>query len=88
MPDNKRKNRPDNKDMGFVCKKNDELVLDIEDLGSEGQGAGKIYGYILFVKDALAGDKVRVKVMKTKKNYAYAKLLEIIEPSAWRTEPA
>ncbi|MCX4327294.1 MAG: 23S rRNA (uracil(1939)-C(5))-methyltransferase RlmD [Lachnospiraceae bacterium] len=88
MPDNKRKNRPDNKDMGFVCKKNDELVLDIEDLGSEGQGAGKIHGYILFVKDALAGDKVRVKVMKTKKNYAYAKLLEIIEPSAWRTEPA
>lgn len=75
-------------DMVFACKKNDELVLDIEDLGSEGQGVGKINGYTLFVKDALAGDKVRVKVMKTKKSYAYAKLLEIIEPSGWRTEPA
>ncbi len=71
-----------------VCKKNDELILDIEDLGTEGEGIGKIQGYTLFVKDALVGDKVRVKIMKTKKSYAYAKLLEIIEPSEWRTEPA
>lgn len=71
-----------------VCKKNDELILDIEDLGTEGEGIGKIQGYTLFVKDALVGEKVRVKIMKTKKSYAYAKLLEIIEPSEWRTEPA
>lgn len=71
-----------------VCQKNDELILDIEDLGTEGEGIGKIQGYTLFVKDALVGDKVRVKIMKTKKSYAYAKLLEIIEPSEWRTEPA
>lgn len=99
MPDNKGKNKTKNKDtasgntgkstnMGLACKKNDELVLDIEDLGTEGQGVGKIHGYTIFVKDALAGEKVRVKIMKTKKSYAYAKLLEIIEPSGWRMEPA
>lgn len=77
-----------NTDIMPVCKKNDELILDIEDLGTEGEGIGKIQGYTLFVKDALVGDKVRVKIMKTKKSYAYAKLLEIIEPSEWRTEPA
>ncbi len=75
-------------DVVLVCKKNDELILDIEDLGAEGEGIGKIQGYTLFVKDALVGDKVRVKIMKTKKSYAYARLLEIIEPSEWRTEPA
>ncbi|MCI9078598.1 MAG: 23S rRNA (uracil(1939)-C(5))-methyltransferase RlmD [Lachnospiraceae bacterium] len=84
----KGKRTDNNTDAVPVCKKNDELVLDIEDLGTEGEGIGKIQGYTLFVKDALVGDKVRVKIMKTKKSYAYARLLEIIEPSGWRTEPA
>lgn len=73
--------------MGFTCRKNDEFLLDIEDLGTEGEGIGKIHGYTLFVKDALIGDRIRVKVMKTKKNYGYAKLIEIVKPSDWRIEP-
>ena len=48
------------KEKKFVCEKNDELELDITDLGSTGEGIGKIDGYTLFVKDALIGDKVRV----------------------------
>lgn len=62
------------KEKKFVCEKNDELELDITDLGSTGEGIGKIDGYTLFVKDALIGDKVRVKVIKTKKNYGYARM--------------
>ena len=76
-----------NKEKKFVCNKNDEFELEITDLGSTGEGIGKIDGYTLFVKDALIGDKVRVKVMKTKKNYGYARMLEIIEPSEYRVEP-
>lgn len=72
----------------MICKKNDKLILDIEDLGTDGEGVGKVSGYTLFVKDALIGDKIWAKVMKTKKNYGYAKLLEIIKPSNWRIEPA
>ena len=53
--------------------KNQELVVEIEDLGSEGEGIGKVDGYPLFIKDALVGDVVRVSVMKAKKNYAYAR---------------
>ena len=75
-----------NKEKKFVCNKNDEFELEIVDLGSTGEGIGKIDGYTLFVKDALIGDKVRVKVMKTKKNYGYARMLEIIEPSEYRVE--
>ncbi len=74
-------------DKNIVCKKNDELELEIEDLSSTGEGIGKVEGYTLFIKDALIGDKVRVKVMKTKKNYGFARLMEIIEPSKWRIIP-
>ena len=68
-------------------KKDDRLVIDIVDIGNDGEGIGKIDGYTLFVKDALPGDKVQVKIMKAKKNYAYARLEEILEPSKDRVEP-
>jgi len=62
-------------------KKNDILVIDITDIGTDGEGIGKMDGYTLFVKDALPGDKAKVKIMKAKKNYAYAHLEQIVEPS-------
>ena len=48
-------------------KKNDRLVLTIEDLGEDGVGIGRLDGYIWFVKDALIGDMVEASVMKMKK---------------------
>lgn len=71
----------------IVCQKNDELELDIIDMGTEGVGIGKVKGYPLFVKDAVIGDRVRVSVMKTKKNYGYARLLKIVKASPFRVEP-
>lgn len=68
-------------------RKNDVLTVEIEDIGHDGAGIGKVDGYTLFVKDAVIGDVVEVKVMKAKKNYGYAKLLKIITPSANRVEP-
>ena len=44
-------------------------------------------GYTLFIKDAIIGDVVEAKVMKAKKNYGYARMMEIIHPSADRVEP-
>jgi 23S rRNA (uracil1939-C5)-methyltransferase len=71
----------------MVVNKNDELIIEIGDIGSEGEGIGKYQGYTLFVKNALVGDKVKVKVMKTKKTYGYARLMEIIEASPYRVTP-
>lgn len=68
-------------------KKNDELVIDIIDIGNQGQGIGKYDGYTLFVNNTTIGDKIRVKVTKAKKNYGYGRLIEIIEPSPDRVEP-
>ncbi len=68
-------------------KKNQELELRIEDLGSEGEGIGKVDGFPFFVKDTLPGDVVKVTVMKAKKNMAFARLQEIITPSPDRITP-
>ena len=70
-----------------VLKKNEECIIHIEDMGNDGEGIGKYQGYTLFVKNALVGDTVRVRAMKCKKSYGYARLMEIIEPSPYRVEP-
>ena len=68
-------------------KKNEMVRVRIEDMGHDGAGIGRVDGYALFVKDALIGDLAEVKVMKAKKNYAYARLMRIVEPSPFRVEP-
>ena len=62
-------------------QKNDMATVTIEDIGVNGEGIGKVDGYTLFIKDAVIGDRVEVKVMKAKKNYGYARLMKILEPS-------
>lgn len=68
-------------------KKDDLVTLIIDDMGADGEGIGKIGGFTFFVKDTVIGDKAEAKVMKVKKGYAYARLTNIITPSAERTEP-
>lgn len=76
-----------NKEKQITLTKNQEIEVEIEDLGSEGEGIAKVDGYPLFIKDALVGDVVKVSVMKTKKNYGYARVVEIITPSPYRITP-
>lgn len=68
-------------------KKDDLIILVIEDMGADGEGIGKIDGFAFFVKDAVIGDKIEAKIMKVKKGYAYARLIRIITPSPDRAEP-
>ena len=67
-------------------KKNDMVNLTITDLGSSGEGIGKVDGFTLFVKDALIGDEVEAKIIKMKKNYGYGRLMNILSPSPARVE--
>ena len=68
-------------------QKNDTAVIEITDIGVGGEGIGKLDGYTLFVKDAVIGDRVEVKVIKAKKNYGYGRLMRVIDPSPHRVEP-
>lgn len=68
-------------------KKNDEITLTIDALGSEGQGIGRYEGVAVFVPNALPGETVRVHIIKVEKRYAVARLMGIIEPSPDRVTP-
>ena len=68
-------------------RKNDLVTLEIEDCGIDGEGIGKADGFTVFVKDAVIGDTVTAKIMKSKKHYGYGKLMEILQPSPYRVEP-
>ena len=68
-------------------QKNDHVTVTIEDIGSDGEGIGRVDGFTLFVKDAVVGDTVEAKIVKNKKNYAYARLERVLEPSPFRVEP-
>ena len=76
--------------------KNDEFELMITDLSDDGAGIGRTSeagpaengtGFIWFVKDTMIGDRVIASAMKIKKNYGFARLVRILEPSADRVEP-
>ncbi|MBD5551782.1 MAG: 23S rRNA (uracil(1939)-C(5))-methyltransferase RlmD [Lachnospiraceae bacterium] len=71
----------------MTFQKNQIYTVTIEDIGTEGEGIGKIDGFSLFVKDALPGDVAKVRLTKVKKNYAYARLEEVLTPSPDRVEP-
>ena len=68
-------------------RKNDLVTLEIEDCGIDGEGIGKADGFTVFVKDAVIGDTVTAKIIKSKKNYGYGRLMEVLKPSPYRVEP-
>ena len=68
-------------------KKNDLFLLEITDMGVNGEGIGHHEGMTFFVKDALIGDRIEARVLKLKKNYGYARVEKVLEPSEYRVEP-
>lgn len=67
--------------------KNDTCVIKIIGMNHDGEGVGRVEGYTLFVSGALPGEQVEVKVLKTKKQYGYAKLLNVLQASPERVTP-
>lgn len=69
-------------------KRDDIVELRIDDIGSEGNGIGRIRGeFVVFVPKTVPGDLVKARIRKTKKNYSEAKLEEITELSSKRAVP-
>ena len=65
----------------------DELELTIDSLAHGGNGVARLEGYVVFVAGAVPGDRVRAVVGKSKRAYAEARAVEIIEPSPDRIPP-
>ncbi len=69
-----------------MLSKNKEYIVDIVDIGQGGVGVGKHEGFTVFVEGGLIQDKLKVKINKSKKNYAVGDITEIIEKSPFRVE--
>lgn len=59
----------------------------VADFASEGEGIVKIGSYAVFVPFAIKGETVRARIRFAKKDYAFAELVEVVEPSPERVKP-
>lgn len=73
---------------GMKRRKQEEAVeLTVEKMAFGGQGVARSDGLVVFVHGALPGDRVRAGILKKKKAFAEARVLEVLSPSPHRTEP-
>lgn len=68
-------------------KKNMIFDVNIDSINSSGFGVCRINGMVVFVANAVTGDEVTIKIIKTKKNYAVARIEKFIKKSPIRIQP-
>jgi 23S rRNA (uracil1939-C5)-methyltransferase len=69
-------------------RRGDELELTVDRLAYGGAGVARTEtGYVVFVRGAVPGDRVRARIGKSKRSWAEAELVEVLEPSPERIEP-
>ncbi|MBD1382386.1 23S rRNA (uracil(1939)-C(5))-methyltransferase RlmD [Bacillus sp. IB182487] len=66
-------------------QKNEYYHVAFEDLTHDGAGVAKVEGFPIFVPNALPGEKGKIKITKTKKGFAFGRLIELTEESEHRT---
>ncbi|NGP87938.1 23S rRNA (uracil(1939)-C(5))-methyltransferase RlmD [Fodinibius halophilus] len=71
----------------MALKKGQDIELDIDDAAYKGKGIGKIDGLAVFVPNTTPGDRIKARILKKKKSYAEAKLLEVLEKGPYRIDP-
>jgi 23S rRNA (uracil1939-C5)-methyltransferase len=64
-----------------------ELELRIDSLAFGGAGVARLDGYVVFVQGGIPGDRVRALVGKSKRAYAEARVIDVLEPSPERLAP-
>lgn len=70
-------------------RRGDELELAVEALAFGGAGVARIGegGFVVFVRGGVPGDLVRARVVRRKRSFAEAELVEVLRPSPDRVEP-
>lgn len=66
----------------------DEFVLDISSIAHGGHFVARHEGRVIFVRHAISGEKVRVRITEISKSFARGDAIEVINPSPHRTTPA
>lgn len=70
-----------------MLEKNLEYVDVVADFGSNGEGVIRRDNTVVFVPFSIKGEKIRYKILKVQKSFAFGKLLEVLEPSLERVNP-
>ena len=73
--------------MPELIKRGQELELDIESLAYGGMGIAKKDNFVIFVKNAIPGQKVFARVYKKRKGYAEANVSKVLEESPFAQKP-
>jgi len=69
-------------------RRDQELEFAVDGLAHGGAGVGRAdEGFVVFVRGAIPGDRVRARVRKAKRSFAEADLVEVLEPGPDRIEP-
>ncbi len=68
-------------------KKNEIYKVKVEDITFESFGVARAENMVLFIPNAIKDDVILAKILKLKKNYAYAKIEEFITKSPARVTP-
>ncbi|HAR62927.1 MAG: 23S rRNA (uracil(1939)-C(5))-methyltransferase RlmD [Candidatus Margulisiibacteriota bacterium] len=71
----------------ITLKKDRHYTLEIADIGTKGEGIGRIDGFTVFVDNAVPGDTLKISIIDLKKNYAVGKIVQIINQSHFRVKP-
>jgi 23S rRNA (uracil1939-C5)-methyltransferase len=67
-------------------RKGHTVELNIDKTAYGGQGVARLDGLVIFVRGAIPGDRVAARVVRKKKDYAEAKIMELLTPSPDRAE--
>jgi 23S rRNA (uracil1939-C5)-methyltransferase len=63
------------------------VEVSITDLNDTGEGVGRLEGRVIFVPDTVTGDRVLVRLLRVKSNFATGKLHQLLESSPHRIRP-
>ncbi len=68
---------------------NDEIIVNIEKMTPQGEGLCR-YGennFVIFVKNCLPNEKLKIKITSLNKHFARGQIIEIIQPAKERIKP-
>lgn len=68
----------------MAVKKGQEVELEVSGIAFGGKGLARLDGMAVFVDQAIEGDRVLARIVKKKKSYAEARVVELVEASPYR----
>ncbi len=68
-------------------RKGETVEVTVDRMAFGGHGVARVQEFVVFVRGAVAGDRVRARIYKKKRNYAEARIEELLVPSPDRINP-